>query len=143
MTIHKKIKQARHVKGWTQEEIAEKLKITANAYGAIERGETQPTIPKLKKMCEVLEVELSELIDCEETQVINVSYRKSGKHHHYNISTCSPEYLQLQGEVEKQQLIIEMREKEIEMQQKEIENQKKQIAQLEEINVLLKNKGAA
>lgn len=116
MTIHKKIRQARHVKGGTQEEVAEKLEITVNAYGAMERGESHPTIPKLKKMCEVLEVELSELIDCEETQVVNIAYKKSGKHHNYRytIGICSPEHLNLQSELEKQELIIEMQQKEIE-----------------------------
>jgi transcriptional regulator with XRE-family HTH domain len=117
MTIHKKIRQARHVKGWTQEEVAEKLEITANAYGAIERGETHPTIPKLKKMCEVLEVELSELIDCEESRVVNITFEKNlGKHQNfrYIIGICSPEHLSLLSELEKQELIIEMQKKEIE-----------------------------
>lgn len=117
MAIHKKIRQARHVKGWTQEEVAEKLEITVNAYGAIERGETHPTIPKLKKMCEVLEVKLSELIDCEETRTVNIAFKKnSGKHQNfrYIIGICSPEYLNLQNELEKQELIIEMQQKEIE-----------------------------
>ena len=132
MSIHKKIKQARNVKGWTQEEIAEKLNITANAYGAIERGESHPTIPKLQKLCEVFEIELSELLESEETQLVNIAYKNSGKHHHYrySITACSPEYLELQTELEKQRLTIEF-------QAKEIENLKVQIEQLQKINSLL------
>ena len=135
MSIHKKIKQARNVKGWTQEEVAEKLNITANAYGAIERGESHPTIPKLQKMCEVFEIELSELLESEETQVVNIAFKKnSGKHQsfRYIIGICSPEYLNLQSELEKQELMLEMKDKELAMQQRENENLREIIALLKE-----------
>jgi transcriptional regulator with XRE-family HTH domain len=141
MSIHKKIKQARIVKGWTQEEVAEKLNITTNAYGAIERGESHPTIPKLQKLCDVFEIELSELLESEETQIIHIAYKKAYKnnsHHHYNIGKCSQEYLELQTELEKQLLIVELKDKELAMQQREIQNLQEQVLQLKEINTLLK-----
>jgi len=138
MEVHEKIKFLRLTKDWSQEEISVKLEMSPNGYGSIERGETDVNLSRLKQIAQIFGVAASSLFDDGQTVFNFNGYTQySGQHNQSHfIGACSPEYLQLQSECEKKQLINEM-------QQREIENLKKQIAQLEEINTLLKNKGAA
>lgn len=48
MQVYEKIKNLRKLKGWSQEEIAHKLDMTASGYGSIERGETDVKLSRLK-----------------------------------------------------------------------------------------------
>jgi hypothetical protein len=56
----------------------------------------------------------------------------------WHISSNSLDYLQIKTELEKQLLVVELKDKELTMQQREIENLKIQILQLQEINMLFK-----
>ena len=49
MVVHEKIKFFRQAKNWTQEEVAEKLGLSPNGYGSIERGETDICYRDLNK----------------------------------------------------------------------------------------------
>lgn len=40
MSVHEKIKRVRQANGWTQEYLAEKLEMSVNGYGDIERGDS-------------------------------------------------------------------------------------------------------
>jgi transcriptional regulator with XRE-family HTH domain len=44
MKVHDKIRSIRQSKGWTQEDMAEKLYMSVNGYANIERGETDALI---------------------------------------------------------------------------------------------------
>ncbi|KJV07492.1 helix-turn-helix domain-containing protein [Methylocucumis oryzae] len=61
MNVFEKIKMLRQLKGWTQEDMANKLEISLNSYGAIERGDTNVNLSRLQKISEVLEVDIAEL----------------------------------------------------------------------------------
>ncbi len=56
-----KIKRIREMKGKTQEEVAEKLNLTAQAYGRMERGETSINTERLEKIAEALEVSVEDI----------------------------------------------------------------------------------
>jgi transcriptional regulator with XRE-family HTH domain len=130
MSVNEKIKVIREAKGFTQEQVAEKLGISPTAYGNIERGDNDPKLSKLEKIAEILGIRLPELVDSSEKGNLNINFNKGEKNTIYIGASAI--------ELEKQLLIIELKDKELEMQQREIENLKTQILQLQEINTLLK-----
>ncbi len=136
MSVNEKIRSIREAKGLTQENVAEKIGISSSVYGDIERGENDPKLSKLQKIADAFEIELSELVDLSDKGNLNVSF--SHHHNHRNTYTTHQNHVYVgscAAELKEQKLINEFL-------QKEIENLKTQIAQLQEINSLLKNKGA-
>ncbi|HPQ20482.1 MAG TPA: helix-turn-helix transcriptional regulator [Saprospiraceae bacterium] len=57
-----KIQHLRKLKGINQAEIAEKLSISQSAYAKIEADVTKMDVDRLKQICDILEVDISELI---------------------------------------------------------------------------------
>jgi transcriptional regulator with XRE-family HTH domain len=132
MSVNEKIKLIREAKGLTQEQVAEKLGISPTAYGNIERGDNDPKLSRLQEISDVLGITVSELLDLTDKTVLNINLNRKDKgKNKYNV------YLSSSSELEKQQLIIELKDKELAMQQREIENLKVQITQLQKINALL------
>jgi len=125
MELPKKLKLIRSSKNWTQEEIAEKLKISTHAYAKIERGETDIHLSRLKQLAKVMEIGLSQLLDSDEKNVFNLC-------NNWQVNSSSNE--KYRYELEKANLIIEEREK-------EIEYLKQQVVDLREMNNILKSKG--
>lgn len=118
MSVHEKIKLVRQTKGFTQEDIAEQLGMSPNAYSDIERGASDVKLSKLKKISEILGINLAELLDANDKTILNVNFNKQGKH--YNV------YMSSDSETEKMKLIIDA--------------QKSEIAYLKEIIELMKSK---
>lgn len=58
-----KLEKIRKLKGYSQEYIANKLGISQNSYGKIERGKTRVNQEKLRAICEVLEVDVKILLN--------------------------------------------------------------------------------
>lgn len=56
------LKQARHFRYLTQDEIAKKIGVHKHSYRKWEIGETKPTSDNLIKLLEVLQIELKDLI---------------------------------------------------------------------------------
>ena len=137
MSVHEKIRLIREAKGLTQEEVAEKLEMSKNGYGDIERGNSDIKLSKLEKIAQVFDIQLSELVALGDKGKLNVSFAYQRNNKHQNI------YIGSNTEKLKEQLLInEFKEKEIELLQREIEYLKKQVAQLEEINSLLKKQSS-
>lgn len=134
MSVNKKIRLIREAKGFTQEQVAEQLGVSPTAYGDIERGDNDPKLSKLQKIAEILEIPLSELVDLSEKANLTINFvrQQNSPRFKNNICISTSNYA-----AEKQQLIIELKDKELAMQQHEIENLKVQIAQLQKINALL------
>jgi len=59
--IGKRIRALREVKGFSQEEMAEKLHISQSAYSRIETGETNGWVHLIEKLCEELDIKPDEL----------------------------------------------------------------------------------
>jgi transcriptional regulator with XRE-family HTH domain len=61
--IRKRIKQIRFEKGYTQENMADMLNISQNAYYKLEKGYSRIDLCKFIKLSKILEVEVAELIN--------------------------------------------------------------------------------
>jgi transcriptional regulator with XRE-family HTH domain len=57
------IRKTREIKNYTQDYLAAKLKISQNAYSKIELGYSNITLSRLIEISEILEVDLTELIN--------------------------------------------------------------------------------
>jgi len=128
MQVHEKLKVLRLCKGWSQDEMAEKLGYSANGYAKIERGETDIKVDKLEKIAGAVGVDLQQLIGLNEKNIFNVIENFTQSSQTGNIYLTET---QCAHELEKSYLLLQERDK-------EIENLKQQIAQLQEINNLLK-----
>jgi transcriptional regulator with XRE-family HTH domain len=135
MSVHDKIRTIRREKGLTQEELAEKLEMSVNGYGDIERGLCDIKLSRLEQIAELLDVELPELFEDGSKNTLNLMGDNTGNLlNHGVINTLSPEYSELKLELEKQKLICSNKDLEIEMKNQEINY-------LKQINELLKNGG--
>ncbi|MBL7132142.1 MAG: helix-turn-helix transcriptional regulator [Candidatus Omnitrophica bacterium] len=61
--LSKRLKELRKEKGWTQQELAERTRLSFNAITKIEQGLAKyPTLKTLIKLADVFEVGLDELV---------------------------------------------------------------------------------
>jgi len=60
--LGQRIASLRKGKGWTQEEFSENLKVNRTDVSRIESGNINSSINKLRKIAEVLEMELGDLV---------------------------------------------------------------------------------
>lgn len=128
MQVYEKLKAMRRCKNWTQEEFAEKLGWAVNTYARVERGETNINLDKLKKVAEVMGVDLKVLVNSNEKMVFNFVENCTHGNTHCLVLLTETQHTH---ELEKSQLIIEQKDKEIEFL-------KREIGRLEEIVSLLK-----
>ena len=132
MKVHEKIKFMRESKGWTQEEMADKLQLSVNGYANIERGETDVQISRLEKLADIFGTGLLELLNFGERNVFYLVADNSSK----NFNQCnnlqstdsSNEKKELEHELEIARLLLQQKEKEI-AYLKEINSLKTQINQ--------------
>lgn len=59
--ILKKLRYFRRVKGYTLENMAHELNISASTYRKVEMNETKLTVERLIKIAEILEIELDDI----------------------------------------------------------------------------------
>jgi transcriptional regulator with XRE-family HTH domain len=134
MQVHEKLKVMRICKGWTQEELAEKLGWAVNTYAKIERGESGVKLDKLKQIAEAIGVDVSELVNLNEKTVFNFAENCSqtnmapGNMAHCTILLSESQCVH---ELETARLVIAQRDKEIEWL-------KEESGRLQEIIVLLR-----
>ncbi|MDQ0593809.1 transcriptional regulator with XRE-family HTH domain [Chryseobacterium ginsenosidimutans] len=65
-TIGKRIRKYREEKGFSQEELAEKLHVSRSTYQRIENGETNSWINHIENICTSLDVNMDDLLKPEE-----------------------------------------------------------------------------
>jgi transcriptional regulator with XRE-family HTH domain len=111
MSVHEKIRFVRLAKGWTQEYLAEKLDMSVNGYGDLERGKNDIKLSKLQQISELLGVELSELFNSNEKTVFNFIIGDSNQYN--KMSATIFENSELKHELEKRQIFIDDKDKEI------------------------------
>jgi transcriptional regulator with XRE-family HTH domain len=123
MSVHEKIRLIRETKGLTQEQLAEKLKMSPSAYGDIERGDSDIKLSRLEKIAESLEIKLSELFELNEKGSLNViTFSNDNKSKVYIGSSAS--------ELEKQLAINGLQVKELAIKNRENDNLREIIALL-------------
>lgn len=131
MKVCEKIKRLRQDKGWSQEETANKLNMSTNAYGCIERGDTDVSLSRLEDISAVFEIDIADFFD-KKTSVFNFGGTQNNQQNWCSIHN-SLDNLKHQTELEKSQLIIEKLDVTIQAQQSEI-------SLLKEIIELMKTK---
>jgi transcriptional regulator with XRE-family HTH domain len=107
MELSDQIKFIRSSKGWTQEDVAEKLDISTHAYSKIERGETDVNFSRLQQIAKVMEIELPHLLGLNEKNIFNITCNHSFEKidNNWQINSSSIE------QTEKYNLIIEQQKK--------------------------------
>ncbi len=66
--VGRRIQNIRLRKGFTQEQVAERMEISPKYLSSIERGKENPTLKTLIRLCVSLDVELSEIFHQVETE---------------------------------------------------------------------------
>lgn len=129
MKIHEKLRTARELRNWSQEEIAEKLGMSLNGYAKIERGETKAYNSKLKEIANVLGLNLMDLFSTEENNTVFLI----GDNTNSQISNIINASTEIALELKNTQLIIQHQQEKLEQKEIEVNN-------LKEIIKLLKQK---
>jgi transcriptional regulator with XRE-family HTH domain len=75
--IGEKIKKLRDLREYSQEYMAQKLKLSVNGYGKIERDETDISLKRLEEIAAVLEVDIFRILTFDEKQIFNINARQS------------------------------------------------------------------
>jgi transcriptional regulator with XRE-family HTH domain len=134
MQIYEKLKVMRILKGWSQEELAEKLGYSINGYARIERGETDINLTKLEKIAKTMGVDLQQLLGLNEGNVFNLAENCNPTH----LAQCNILLTETQcvHELEKAHLLLQERDKEISYL-KEENNRLQQIIDLLKKNSLV------
>lgn len=65
METHEKIRMMCELHKWSQEDMAEKLALSAGGYARIERGETELKIPRLQQLAQIFNVDVADLLPSE------------------------------------------------------------------------------
>ncbi len=100
----------RQLKGWSQEQMAEKLGMSVNGYSNIERGETDLQISRIEEIAKMLQVDTLELLSFGEKNFYYLSGITNNVGGQYNFTAD----IHCKFQLEKCQLIIEQKEREIE-----------------------------
>jgi len=124
MRICEKIKFMRQLKGWSQEDMAEKLGLSVNGYSNIERGETDLQISRIEEISKTLQVDLLELLSFGEKNFYYLSGTNNGGiMGQYNLTND----MQCKFQLEKSQLVIEQKDKEIDLLKQQIRDLREMI----------------
>lgn len=110
MEIGEKIRLFRQLKGWSQEEMAEKMGMSVNGYANIERGETDIQLSRLEQLAGLFGIPVHNFIGFNERNIFNLADTQNDQSH-WNIQ--SPVDQQLQHEIEKLRILVGQQQKEI------------------------------
>lgn len=129
MKTNDKIREIRKNRQWTQQEMADKLKMTLKGYAKIERGETRFNLSRLEQIAETFEMDLAELFSYGENK--NISFTNSGDHltHSQNVNFS---FGHSQLEIQNLHLMLAHKDEIIAYKNEIIESQKRELALLRE-----------
>jgi transcriptional regulator with XRE-family HTH domain len=68
MKVGDKLRLLRKLKGYTQEEIAEKLNMSRRAYSNLESDTTKIDVPRMSEIAKVYGIEMDDLLNFNENQ---------------------------------------------------------------------------
>ncbi len=116
--VGEKIRLKRENKGYSREEMAEKLNISRSAYARIERGETNSWINHIDKLSEELDIKLEDLLANSDNHITtnqdNASAVQNNTHNdtHITINQISEKIIELYEErlKEKDEIINQLKE---------------------------------
>lgn len=67
-----RIRQLRKERGFSQEQIALRAEITTSYFGQIERGQANPSVDLLEKICEVMNVKIADIFTDTNTNLLGI-----------------------------------------------------------------------
>jgi transcriptional regulator with XRE-family HTH domain len=116
---HKKIKELREKRNYTQEHMAEVLHLSQRAYSSIENGQTQLTVERLYEIAQLLQVSIGEIIDVETQNVYNNNFNNHALHNKGNLVFHQDAFDEQRGLYER---LLEAKDKRIEQLEKNLEH---------------------
>lgn len=116
MEVHDKIRVMREINQWSQEEMAEKLEMSANGYAKIERGQTNLNIEKLKQIAQIFNIDMVDLLANQD----KTFFFSIGDNNNHNYAAYDDKY----------QLLLDAKDELLRQKDKEIEALKEIIALL-------------
>lgn len=132
--LHENLRKIRLSEGLSQNEMAEKLGYSYNGYAKIERGESIPKINKLKKIAEILDKDLEELMAS-----INNTVNITGDFN-YGGSVVLLTESQCAHELEKAKFLLNERNNEVEKLNLTLAEKNAEIKQLKDESTLLRER---
>lgn len=118
MQVYEKIRLLREVRGWSQEEMASQLDMSASGYGGMERGETDIPLSRLQRIARVFKISLRELFDLSEKSIFYVG-NDNTLTNSSQINSLLPNSVTLQQELEKSRFFLEQKDREIQLLQQQ------------------------
>lgn len=131
MQTFEKIRLMRELKKWSQEQMAEKLAMSANGYAKVERGETKLTLPRLQKIADIFQMDLNDLTQENENGFVVIIGENSAHGIHSNINLYAGNASELAAEIEKLKLIIQHKDELLAQKDRELTAKEKIIELLQ------------
>lgn len=125
MSVQDSIRIQRNIRQWSQEEMAEKMDLTAGGYAKIERGETKLSFDKLQKIAQIFEIDVVDLLESGNKNVFLMSENSQHSSNYYGNNE------NLVSEIEKLKLMISHQTELLKQKEIELENLRKIISLLE------------
>lgn len=134
MEVYKKIRFIRQLKNWSQEDMADKLQMSVKGYANIEQGHTDMKLSRLEQIAETFDINLLDLLGLNENNIFNINEFQNISNPKFNT------FGNISGEENETNLKFELQRVNLilEQQTREIDYLKQQVADLKEINTLLK-----
>lgn len=126
MSVQDSIRIQRNIRQWSQEEMAEKMDLTAGGYAKIERGETKLSFDKLQKIAQIFEIDVVDLLESGNKNVFLMSENSQHSSNYYGSNNEN-----LVSEIEKLKLMISHQTELLKQKEIELENLRKIISLLE------------
>lgn len=73
-----KLRELRNVSGITQEELSAQMNVTRQTVSGWERERSEPDIETIKKLSQIFDVSVDELLSAVNTKTTAINYRKGG-----------------------------------------------------------------
>ncbi len=139
MTTAQKIKKLMETNQLTQMQMAEKMHISANTYGRLERGETKMTENRLEQVAEIFNVDMAQILSTPEDKLI-LLVAESTWSDKSNVINYGSNDVELEQEIEKLKLSLNHKDEIIQEKEKMITKLEQEVVMLKDIIELLKLK---
>ncbi len=113
MQLYEKIGLMRKMKGWSQEDMAERLGMSVNGYAKIERGETDVQFSRLQKISELMEISLLELLNVNSNINITSCWSYHEQFNQIQGHNEHPDIRLLKQEIDHLKQLLEQKDREI------------------------------
>lgn len=121
MNANEKIKIMREAHHLSQEQMAEKLHLSTDAYAKIERGERGLDVSRLEKIASVFGIDASELLAInDKSSICFINENSSQYQYHYYHNDNIAHHLQLKNQIEKLELQLAHKDELLAQKDKEI-----------------------